>query len=209
MPSLTNAERSSATRAALLDATIKAIVIYGYTGATSVRIAELSGLTRGAQVHHFKNKPALVVESLVHLLARRMELWQDDTPDTTLEQVIEDIWRSIVGDDQESAVAGAELLTAARTDEQLKAALVPAERAIIERIRNHLRKHFTGRIPPERMDAILGLTVSAIRGIAMHEAFDPNEERSKAERAELVRALLALSGEGQEGYQVANAGSTA
>jgi AcrR family transcriptional regulator len=62
-----NAERTESTRAALLKATIEAISRYGYQGATSVRIAELSGFTRGAQKHHFDNKAELVSAALVEV----------------------------------------------------------------------------------------------------------------------------------------------
>src|SRR6516225_3743126 len=65
-----NAERTETTRAVLLDATIKAIVMYGYQGATSQRIAELSGFTRGAQKHHFNSKAELVAAALIDLHAR-------------------------------------------------------------------------------------------------------------------------------------------
>lgn len=207
MAAITNAERSSATRAALLDATIQAIITYGYQGATSSRIAELSGLTRGAQLHHFKNKETLVVEALLHLHARRMAMFPDAATYTTLEQVIEDIWCSF-GD--EMWLASMELLTAARTDEVLKATLLPAEAELTDRLRQHLKSYFTSRkktgIPRDRIDAVVGLTLSAIRGIALHDAFEPNEERSKVERRELVRALLALSGEKPDGRKTTRSG---
>ena len=41
-------------RERLLDATIGCLVDYGYAGTTVTRIAERAGVTRGAQVHHYR-----------------------------------------------------------------------------------------------------------------------------------------------------------
>jgi AcrR family transcriptional regulator len=212
MARLTNAQRSSATRTALLDATITAIIAYGYHGATSTRIAELSGLTRGAQLHHFKSKAGLVVEALLRLHARRIQMHQHVAAvaaDTTLEQVIEDMWRSF---DDDMWLAAAELWTAARTDDALRAALIPAEREIGQRIRGHLTAYLAannkGSIPPQRINAVRGLIMSAMRGMALHEAFDPDYKRAKAQRSELVRALRALSHGNPADGQAANTAST-
>ncbi|WP_025736263.1 TetR/AcrR family transcriptional regulator [Mycobacterium genavense] len=205
---MTNAERSSATRGALLDATIEALVKYGYHGATSTRIAEISGLTRGAQMHHFKTKAGLVAAALLHIHAKRIEIFQEmaqaNGNNFSLEALIEQVWASFNDD---VWLAAAELWTAARTDEELRAALVPAERTISKRIRDQLAPTLANgyagsrlqALPPRRMTAIVGLIYSAMRGMALHEAFDPDEKRAKAQRTELVRALTALIGaEGQK-----------
>ncbi|MGA8126368.1 MAG: helix-turn-helix domain-containing protein, partial [Mycobacterium sp.] len=52
----TQAERSAAMRTRLLDATIECLVSYGYAGTTTPRVAERAGVTRGAQIHHFRSK---------------------------------------------------------------------------------------------------------------------------------------------------------
>jgi AcrR family transcriptional regulator len=200
MATMTNAERSSATQAILLDATIEALVKYGYQGATSGRIAEISGLTRGAQLHHFKTKAGLVVAALLHLHAKRMEMYQRMASGKrmSLETLVERLWESFNDD---VWLAAAELWTAARTDDELRAALIPAERKISKRIRDHLAPILSGggnagsslqALPPRRAVAIFGLITSAMRGMALYESFDPDPKRAKAQRAELVRALSAL-----------------
>lgn len=200
MASMTNAERSSATRGVVLDATIEALVKYGYHGATSTRIAEISGLTRGAQMHHFKSKEGLVVAALLHIHAKRIEQFQQISQTgehKSLEALIEDVW-SLFNDDV--WLAASELWTAARTDAELRAALVPAERTINQRIRSQLTpllaQSYAGSgladFPPRRITAVVGLIYSAMRGMALYESFDPDEKRAKAQRAELARALTAL-----------------
>ncbi|CAN5426417.1 TetR/AcrR family transcriptional regulator [soil metagenome] len=65
-------ERSAETRTRLLDATIECLLQYGYAGTTTPRIAELAGVTRGAQVHHFRSKDDLMLAALQHLTAKRI-----------------------------------------------------------------------------------------------------------------------------------------
>lgn len=200
MAIMTNAERSSATRGAVLDATIEALVKYGYHGATSTRIAEISGLTRGAQMHHFKTKAGLVVAALLHIHAKRIEMFQqmaETGSRKSLDALIEQLWASFNDD---VWLAASELWTAARTDAELRVALVPAERTINKRIRDQLTpilaQSYSGSgledFSPRRITAVVGLINSAMRGMALYEAFDPDEKRVKAQRAELVRALTAL-----------------
>lgn len=65
----TQEERSAATRAALLDATVACLVDYGYASLTTTRVVERAGVSRGAQVHHFPTKAQLVTEAVRHLAA--------------------------------------------------------------------------------------------------------------------------------------------
>jgi AcrR family transcriptional regulator len=50
------AERSAATRDALLDATIVCLVEDGYANTTTSRVAERAGVSRGAHLHHFQTR---------------------------------------------------------------------------------------------------------------------------------------------------------
>ncbi|MGY4710861.1 TetR/AcrR family transcriptional regulator [Mycolicibacterium sp. CBM1] len=69
----TQSERTALTRGRLLDATIECLVAYGYAGTTTHRIAELAGVTRGGQVHHFRSKVDLVAAAVEHLAEQRIK----------------------------------------------------------------------------------------------------------------------------------------
>jgi len=69
-PRRSQGERSASTRARLLDATVECLTKYGYAGTTTPRIAEMAGLTRGAQVHHFGSKQELMSAAMHHMTAR-------------------------------------------------------------------------------------------------------------------------------------------
>src|SRR3954466_3942789 len=66
----TQEERSSATRALLLDATIACLIDLGYSATTTTVIAERAGVSRGAQLHHFPTKAELVAAAVEHLANR-------------------------------------------------------------------------------------------------------------------------------------------
>jgi AcrR family transcriptional regulator len=63
-PRRTQAERSEATRKQLLEAAIKLVRVNGFGGLRTVEVSELAGVSRGALLHHFKNKHALIVAVL-------------------------------------------------------------------------------------------------------------------------------------------------
>src|SRR5690625_7973852 len=69
----TNAERRATTRAAILNATIDALYRFGYAGAASTRIAELSGFTCCAQKNHFDTKANMVAEGLEHVQVEMLD----------------------------------------------------------------------------------------------------------------------------------------
>jgi AcrR family transcriptional regulator len=74
-PRRTQASRSAATRAALLDAGRRLFAEHGYAGASREEIVELAGVTRGALQHHFGRKQDLfvaVVEELEAELGERI-----------------------------------------------------------------------------------------------------------------------------------------
>ena len=65
------AERSAATREALLDATIACLVEDGYANTTTSRVAERAGVSRGAHLHHFQTRQALLAAAMERLAERR------------------------------------------------------------------------------------------------------------------------------------------
>ncbi len=65
------AERSASTREALLDATIACLVEDGYANTTTARVSERAGLSRGAHLHHFQTRQALLAAAMEHLAERR------------------------------------------------------------------------------------------------------------------------------------------
>src|SRR5688500_136577 len=74
-------ERRRATRARLTAATVACLPQHGCTGASTTRVDDRAGVSRGAQLHHFPTKNDLVLAAIDHLTTLRA---QEVTPDGDL-----------------------------------------------------------------------------------------------------------------------------
>jgi len=183
----TQEQRSAATRAALLDATIDCLVDYGYAGTTTTRVAERAGISRGAQMHHFQRKAPLVVAALLRLAERRRrelleraerELPEDPDPAAALDI----LWSTFSGP---LFTAALELWIAARTDPELAEHLLPAEREIGRGARAVARQLCKGR----DTDRALELAANAMRGIALQQLLNPSRTRCERQLDFLKQTL--------------------
>ena len=169
----TQEERSAATRAALLDATIDCLIAHGYAGTTTTRVAERAGVSRGAQMHHFQRKAPLVVAALLHLAERRRRELIERAPDELEHpadpaKALDILWSTFSGP---LFTAALELWMAARTDPELRDALLPVEREIGRGARQTARD-LCG-ISTEAVE----LAANAMRGIALQQLLEPSEQR--------------------------------
>ena len=180
----TQEERSAATREALMEATIECLVDYGYAGTTTTRVAQRAGLSRGAQMHHFQRKAPLVVAALLHLAERRrrelLERAEQElrSGEDQMAAGIELLWSLFSGPLFTAAI---ELWIAARTDAELREALLPAEREIGRGARRTLRKLFLATGGDEdavrRVEIAIDMAANAMRGMALQQLLAPSPER--------------------------------
>lgn len=122
-------ERTRAMRARLLEATVECLVERGFSGTSTTLVSERAGVSRGAQLHHFPTKNDLVVAAVEHLTeVRGAELAAAATRLPEGPRRTRAVLR-MLGDHFASPVftAALELWVAARTDEQLMAAVAPLE----------------------------------------------------------------------------------
>ena len=118
----TQAERSAATRARLLDATVACVSELGYARTTTPEIARRAGLSRGAQLHHFPTKAELVASAVEHLVERRNREFREAFARVPAgvdryAAAIDILWAMLCG---ATADAWRELALAARTDPELR-----------------------------------------------------------------------------------------
>ena len=126
------ADRTRAMRLRLLEATVELLVERGFSGTSTTLVSERAGVSRGAQLHHFPTKNDLVVAAVEHLTELRgLELAQ------AVGRLPRGAGRTravvrMLGDHFSSPVfaAALELWVAARTDEQLLAAVAPLEQRV-------------------------------------------------------------------------------
>ncbi|ABP56751.1 TetR/AcrR family transcriptional regulator [Salinispora tropica] len=122
-------ERSRATQTRLLEATVACLVEHGWSGTTTTVVATQAGVSRGAQLHHYPTKAALVTAAVAHLAERRAEELRAEAKTLPagpqrLDRVVDLLAAAFTGP---LFVAALELWVAARTDRELRAALVPLE----------------------------------------------------------------------------------
>ncbi|HET8961736.1 TetR/AcrR family transcriptional regulator [Nocardioides sp.] len=125
-------ERTRAMRARLLEATVDCLVERGFSHTSTTLVSERAGVSRGAQLHHFPTKNALVVAAVEHLTdvrgadlaagAARLPTGKRRT--RAVLQMLADHFTGPV------FTAALELWVAARTDETLLAAVEPLEQKV-------------------------------------------------------------------------------
>jgi len=124
-------ERSRATQRRLLEATVECLVEYGWSGTTTTVVSARAGVSRGAQLHHYPTRAALVMAAVSHLAQRRAAEIRTEAaarPSATLTERVDRVVDLLaVAFTGPLFVAALEVWVAARTDPDLRAALVPLE----------------------------------------------------------------------------------
>jgi AcrR family transcriptional regulator len=198
-PRRSQAERSAATRDALLDATIACLVENGYANTTTSRVAERAGVSRGAHLHHFQTRQALVAAAMERLAERRgAELLAaaEKLPDgrERLVQGLDLLWASYANPLFQAAL---DLWSHARTDADLRERLVPVERRLDRQTLEITRRLFPAIAEKDDFDRLIEMAVSTIRGLALLDTLHPGDGRNRKQwrysRARLVELFEAVS----------------
>lgn len=188
----TQAERSAATREALMDATLASLVEDGYAGTTTARVCERAGLSRGAHLHHFQTRGALLAAAVEHLavqLGERLQPQIESLPEGPgrTEAGLDVLWNCYSGPLFQAAL---DLWTHARTDPDLRASLEPVEHMLERTTVLLAHELFPALEDREDFDRLLVMAVATVRGLALLDTFDPdagrNERHWPACRAMLV-----------------------
>lgn len=191
-PRRTQAERRTATQAALLDAAIECLVEYGYDGTTTGRVCERAGVSRGAHLHHFRTRPALVAAALAEIAQRRGDFFRrqvDQLPrgEERTEQALDLIWGWFTGPLFQASI---DLAAAARTDPELRASLAPVERALSIETLRLCRVMFASGDDDTSADQLIQMTLGTVRGLALLPVLQPGN-RNAAKQWSFARERLA------------------
>jgi AcrR family transcriptional regulator len=189
----TQDERSSAMRERLLNATIDCLVDYGYAGTTVTRIAERAGVTRGAQVHHYRTKNDLVTAAVTHLAGQSAEFgWSQiarvaDAADP-VGTLLDLLWEGHKGP---TFAATVELWVAARTDEDLRRHVAGVEPVLMSEFRDSLDHAGVLKADATLLEAVF-TAMDAIRGLLISAWHLPSRQRNARWRRarEQLRAMF-------------------
>lgn len=177
----TQAERSAAMRTRLLDATIDCLVTYGYAGTTTPRVAERAGVTRGAQIHHFRSKEDLVVAAIEHLAQQRTqsairELGRVQASPDPVSTVLEFLWEAHQGP---LFLASMELWVAARTDPVLAREIERVEPVVNSTLVAAIAQLIPEQAAQKEIRNSVYTAMDALRGILVASFVDKDSQRAR------------------------------
>jgi AcrR family transcriptional regulator len=181
-PSRTQEERTAATRARLVAATLDVLLAKGYAATTTVDIAARAGLTRGALSHHFAGKDELVVEAFdrhLTLVAGEIRSYAALVRDGTLSlgDFIDRVWTIMSG---RYFMLTLEEITAARHNEMLRQQLADRTRIFHGELDAIWRYFFAGTGLNElEVEVMLNATLCLLRGMGVQTVLrdDPDYYR--------------------------------
>jgi AcrR family transcriptional regulator len=168
-------------RTRLLDATVECLVSHGYSGTTTPRIAEMAGVSRGAQIHHFRSKEDLVVAAIEHLAQQRAqaairELGRARTSPDLMSTVMDFLWEAHQGP---MFVATMELWVAARTDPVLASQIERVEPVVNSTLIAAIAQLLPQHPAQKELRNIVYTAMDALRGILVASFVDQNAERAR------------------------------
>jgi AcrR family transcriptional regulator len=179
-PRRTQAERSEATRKQLLHAATKLIRQKGFGGLRTVEVASVAGVSRGALMHHFPNKHALVVAVLTNVneitfaqSMRRAQMARSEGD--PIEEIIKDAQDFFFGDYFfiELAIAMSDDRTRRLRREMhefSRQTRFSIEAAWLDTL-------ISSGIPKQLASDVLSLTLSAVRGFSVRMLIEKDPEQ--------------------------------
>ena len=191
-PRRTQQQRRDRTRGALVDATISSLCDLGYGGTTTLEVERRAGVSRGARIHHFPIKAALLSSAVDHLYDRLGDQYDHafGGAETQLSEIdrfrsgLRLLW-SIYKHRDYTAVL--ELNMAARTDDELRECL----RSVAERHRElaiEAALRYFPSLGRERSRALIEAIHAALTGLLLQRNVADSSECVLVEN--LVLGLL-------------------
>ena len=188
----TQAERREGTITALLDATVRCLAERGYAATSTAAVCAEAGVSQGALFRHFPTRQALLVATAEHVATRNVAEFRTtvgrgvDTVDdvaavlahlrTVVLSPANQTWR--------------ELLVAARSDADLRAALLPARESLQAQTLAAAEDLWGTRLPADDLAAVLSIVLNMLDQLAF-SALDPDPTAAPGRTVERALRLLA------------------
>lgn len=163
-------QRSEATQLKLMKATVECLAEQGYTGISMEKVVALAGVSRGAQVHHFPAKTLLLQASFRWMLDQLIDDLRARTASIAerrgdAQEVFRYLWRDYFAGRLFAVTM--ELITASRTDPELRAALVPVTERFHAQVDECFSHLSSDTISDARLLMAVNLTMALLRGMGV------------------------------------------
>lgn len=165
----TQEERRATTQAALLDAAVDCLIEHGWSRFSTTAVADRAGVSRGAQLHHYPTRAALVAAAVAHVFAGLTGDYRDAfaslaAGERSPARAVA-LLKAVCLDPRHHAVL--DLYTAARTDPELRASLVPVAARHRENVIELAGLYFPEAAGDATFRRTLDLLVHAIVGMTL------------------------------------------
>jgi AcrR family transcriptional regulator len=189
----TQAQRREGTIAALLDATVSCLTERGYAATSTAAVCAEAGVSQGALFRHFPTRQALLVATAEHVATRNVEAFRATTAGAAVDSV--DDVTAVLGHLRATVLSPAnqtwrELLVAARSDADLRTALLPARESLQGQMLDAAADLWGDRLPADDLPAVLSIVVNMLDGLAF-SALDPDPTAAPGRTVERALRLLA------------------
>jgi AcrR family transcriptional regulator len=190
----TQAERSAATRQALVEAAVRLLIAHGYAGATVRNIARESGVSPGAVQYHFKCKEDVAIAALTHLFEEAAQRLALASPrgaaiGERARRIVETLWAFHGGP---RYVAVLEILLATRQQATLNRRIRACHRSLAAAYRDMAdRSMGEGPLEPNARRHLLQFVIATLRGLALLRLEERDPERFEPHRARLRHLVAA------------------
>jgi AcrR family transcriptional regulator len=193
------AQKSAATRNQIAEAAIRCFVEHGYANTTTPLIAKKAGLSRGAMLHHFPSKQAVVRVAVEYLHAKRLRAFRKAVSkpfargEDHVHLAVMAYWEHVR---HPLFVAFFELTVAARTDHELAEILRPAQAEFEREWFAIAREVFPEWRKSSQEQFQLGLDLSRhlLEGMAVNVAMNQESPRERRVLKYLEDRLKELAG---------------
>ncbi len=163
-------KRSLETRRILMEATLDTIRDLGYHHASTTEIIERAGVSRGAMLHHYPTKIALLAATFQHLHGQTLADVESLINAAEQEELT---WADLLDEIMTRYFQGRhwdvflEIIVAARTDPDLWEQLVPIVQQYHAQVNNVWHRHFTTATVDSEITTLLNLSLCVLRGMAL------------------------------------------
>lgn len=184
------AERSAATRAKLISATIATLNALGYTATTTIEVVRRARVSRGAMLHHFSTRAELLLATAEHILReqefeRRDVLRTVERGEPRFYSITDAMWNTM---QQPEAVALTEIMLGGRSDPEIHAPFSTLMKGFNRRLLdgpNELADDF-GYTDARLVRAMARLHVAAMRGLVIDKLYWDENDTSIDDAFELL-----------------------
>jgi AcrR family transcriptional regulator len=185
--------RSIETRIAILEAAITCLAEYGYAKTTTLLVASTARASRGAMLHHYPTRQALIESTIEYAFYKRMKSFIASVNALDEHERVEDnrgLHMELHNFESKEYKAYLELHIAARTDKELQEIFLPRARQYDLIWREEVRRAFPEWQKSGLMfDRICEMTRSVLEGLLLNrDIWD--DAAGEAEVVEIVSSIL-------------------